>query len=154
MDEQYMREALIEAKKAFDKGEVPIGAVIVKDSEIIGRGHNLRETSKDPTSHAEIIAIREAAAKIGGWRLLDCKMYVTVEPCPMCAGAIVLARIEQVFIGTMDKKSGAAGSVLNILHNDRLNHRAKVIMGCLQKECENIMKKFFKQLRQGLPKGE
>ncbi len=147
MNEQYMREALKEAEKAFDKGEVPIGAVIVKDGEIIGRGHNLRETSKDPTSHAEIIAIREASARVKGWRLMDCEMYVTVEPCPMCAGAIVLARIPRVFIGTMDKKSGAAGSVLNVLHNDRLNHRAEVETGCMQDACESIMKKFFLKLR-------
>lgn len=147
MHEQYMREALKEAEKAFVKGEVPIGAVIVKEGEIIGRGHNLRETSKDPTSHAEIIAIREAAEKLKGWRLMDCAIYVTVEPCPMCAGAIVLARIPRVFIGTMDKKSGAAGSVLNVLENERLNHMAEVKIGCLQEDCEDIMKAFFKKLR-------
>lgn len=147
MNEQYMREALKEAEKAFEKGEVPIGAVIVKEGNIIGKGHNLRETSKDPTTHAEMIAIREASSKLGGWRLIDCEMYVTVEPCPMCAGAIILARIPHVVIGTIDKKSGAAGSVLNILQNDQLNHKAEVEIGCLQNECENMMKEFFRQLR-------
>lgn len=147
MNEHFMREALLEAEKAYKKEEVPIGAVIVKDGEIIARGHNLRETSKDPTSHAEMIAIREAAAFLGGWRLIDCELYVTVEPCPMCAGAIMLSRIKHIYIGTMDKKGGAVGSLMNILQDDRLNHKVQVSIGLLQKECEQIMKDFFKKLR-------
>ena len=150
MKEYYMREALKEAQKAYEKGEVPIGAVIVKDNEIIGRGHNMRETSKDPTSHAEMNAIREAAQYLGGWRLIDCEMYVTVEPCPMCAGACMLARLKKIHIGTMDKKGGAAGSLMNILQDDRLNHVADVETGILQSECETIMKDFFKKLRKNI----
>ena len=111
---KYMQEAIEEAKKAAAMGEVPVGAVIVKSGEIIGRGHNLTETLKDPTAHAEIIAIRQAAANLGGWRLTDCCIFVTAEPCSMCAGAIVWARIQKLYIGTMDPKSGACGSVFNI----------------------------------------
>lgn len=147
MKDHYMREALREAQKAYDIGEVPIGAVIVKNDEIIGRGYNTRETSKDPTAHAEMQAIREASAYLGGWRLIGCEMYVTVEPCPMCAGAIMLSRINKVYIGTMDEKGGAAGSLMNILQDDRLNHMTEVETGVLQEECEKIMKDFFKALR-------
>lgn len=142
-----MKEALIEARKAFELGEVPIGAVIVKDGQVIARGHNLTETAKDPTAHAEMIAIRQAAEVLGGWRLPGCSMYVTVEPCSMCAGAMVWSRIENLYIGAMDPKAGACGSVFNIAEEDRLNHRIHVERGILEDECSNIMKEFFRQLR-------
>ena len=142
-----MLEALKEAKKAAELGEVPIGAVVVKDGEIIGRGHNLTETTKDPTAHAEMLAIREAAAHLGGWRLLGCQMYVTAEPCAMCAGAMVWSRIETVYIGTMDPKAGACGSVFNIVQEEKLNHRVNIEIGLLQEECSQILKDFFRALR-------
>ena len=145
--EDFMQEALKEAEKALSIGEVPIGAVIEKDGIIIGRGHNLTETAKDPTMHAEIIAIREAAQKLGGWRLLGCRMYVTTEPCSMCAGAMVLARIQKVSIGTLDRKTGACGSLMNILQDERLNHYVEIETGIMQQQCEKIMKTFFQKLR-------
>ena len=126
-----MECALAEAEISEKLGEVPIGAVIVKDGEIVGRGHNLTETTKDPTAHAEMIAIRDAAKHLGGWRLTGCEMYVTCEPCSMCAGAMVWSRIEKVHIGTMDPKAGAAGSVLNVLQEPKLNHR--VSKTCVKK---------------------
>ncbi|WP_148808037.1 tRNA adenosine(34) deaminase TadA [Crassaminicella thermophila] len=147
MEQTYMKEALIEAQKAMQLEEVPIGAVIVKNGEIIARAHNLRETEKDPTAHAEILAIRKASQVLGGWRLMGCDLYVTVEPCPMCAGAIMLARIDRLIIGTMDPKGGAAGSILNIPENDKFNHKTEVVRGILQEECSAIMKEFFKLLR-------
>ncbi len=146
--EFYMREALLEAKKAFEKGEIPVGAVVERDGEIIGRGHNLTETAKDPTCHAEMIAIRQAAETTGGWRLLGCRLYVTTEPCPMCAGAIVLSRIEKLFIGTMDPKAGACGSLANIVQDERLNHFVEIETGILQEESARLLKDFFKELRQ------
>ena len=142
-----MKEALAEAKKAAAAGEVPVGAVIVKDGEIIGRGHNETETAKDPTAHAEMIAIRQAAENLGGWRLTGCTMYVTTEPCSMCAGAIVWSRISRLFIGTMDPKSGACGSVFNIPQESRLNHFVEIETGLMQEECSSLMKSFFKELR-------
>ena len=142
-----MKEALVEAKKAAAAGEVPVGAVIVKDGEIIGRGHNETETAKDPTAHAEMIAIRQAAKNLGGWRLTGCTMYVTTEPCSMCAGAIVWSRISRLFIGTMDPKSGACGSVFNIPQESRLNHFVEIETGLMQEECSSLMKSFFKELR-------
>lgn len=142
-----MTEALKEAKKAFELGEIPIGAVIVKDEEIIARGHNLREITKDPTAHAEIMAIRRASEALGGWRLTNCDLYVTIEPCPMCAGAIMMSRISRLFIGSMDPKGGAAGSLYNIVNDDRLNHKAEIIYDVLSNECSSIMKEFFKKLR-------
>ncbi|MDD4565024.1 MAG: tRNA adenosine(34) deaminase TadA [Eubacteriales bacterium] len=145
--EDFMQEALKEAEQALSIDEVPIGAVIEKDGIIIGRGHNKTETTKDPTAHAEILAIREAANKLGGWRLLRCRMYVTAEPCPMCAGAMVLARIEKVFIGTSDPKTGACGSLMNILQDERLNHSVQIETGIMQKQCEILMKSFFQKLR-------
>ena len=145
--EEFMLEAFREAEKALSLGEVPIGAVIVKDGVIIGRGHNKTETDKDPTAHAEMIAIREAAKTLGGWRLLGTTMYVTTEPCSMCAGAIVLARIQKVFIGTMDRKTGACGSLSNILQDERLNHYVQIETGIMQQQCEIIMKSFFQKLR-------
>ena len=146
-DEQFMREALLEAEKAFDLGEVPVGCVIVRDGEIIARGHYLTETVKDPTVHAEMNALREAAEKLGGWRLPGCSAYVTCEPCAMCAGAMVWARIENLYIGADDPKAGACGSVVNVASNEGLNHRIKVERGVLQEECSNILKEFFRTLR-------
>ena len=142
-----MLEALKEAEKARDLGEVPIGAVVVRDGVIVGRGHNLTETAKDPTAHAEMQAIRQAAATLGGWRLIGCQMYVTAEPCAMCAGAIVWSRIETLHIGTMDPKAGACGSVFNIVQEEKLNHRVNIERGLLQEECSQILKDFFKALR-------
>lgn len=142
-----MQEALKEAKKAYNKLEVPVGCVIVKDGKIISRGHNLKETKKDTTKHAEIIAIQKASKKIESWRLLNCEMYVTLEPCCMCAGAIINARIKKIHIGTLDEKTGAAGSVLNVFQDYPFNHKVEVETGILKEECEAILKKFFKELR-------
>ncbi len=142
-----MSEALKEAKIAYTLEEVPIGAVVEKDGEIIGRGHNLTETLKDPTAHAEILALREAAKHLGGWRLSGCSLYVTAEPCAMCAGAIVWARIEKLCIGTMDPKSGACGSVFNIPQEPKLNHYVEIESGIMRQECQDILKTFFKELR-------
>lgn len=147
-DELFMKEAILEAQKAFDLYEVPVGAVIVKDGNIIGRGHNLIETTKDATAHAEMIAIRDAAKNSGALRLSGCQLYVTTEPCAMCAGAIVLARIDKICIGTMDPKTGAAGSLMNILQDSRLNHFVEIETGVLEKECREKMKQFFKILRE------
>ena len=145
--EKYMKEALAEAQKAFDKQEVPIGAVIVRENEIIARGHNLRNTAKNPLRHAEIDAINAAATVVGDWRLEYCTLYVTVEPCPMCAGAIVQARISKVVFGTRNSKAGCAGSVLDILNEPKLNHQVLVEEGILQEECRELMKDFFKPFR-------
>jgi len=149
MDNFFMNKALEEAKEAFNLNEVPIGAVIVKDGKIVGKGYNKKEMSLDSTNHAEIIAIKEASKNLGRWRLTDCVMYVTVEPCPMCAGAIVNSRIKGLVIGTMDPKGGACGSLYNIVENDNLNHKLEVKRGVLEKESSDIMKKFFKKLREG-----
>ncbi len=145
--EDYMRMALEEAKRAAAMGEAPIGAVIVQDGRVVGRGCNTTETDKDPTCHAEMNAIREAAGTLGGWRLPRCRMYVTLEPCSMCAGAIVLARIEELYIGTPDPKSGACGSLRDITGDERLNHRVRVTTGILQEECSSLLRDFFRQLR-------
>lgn len=142
-----MSVALEEAKKAASSGEVPVGAVIVKDGEIIAAAHNMTETLHDPTAHAEILAIRKASSVLGGWRLPGCQMFVTAEPCSMCAGAIVLARIEKLYIGTMDPKAGACGSVFNIPQESRLNHFTEIETGLMQEECSRIMKDFFRNLR-------
>ncbi|MBM7557258.1 tRNA adenosine(34) deaminase TadA [Halanaerobacter jeridensis] len=147
-DEQYMEIALEEAQKAFAKEEVPIGAIIVKDSEIIAKAHNLKESNQDPTAHAEILAIDQAVEKLGGWRLLDCTMYVTIEPCVMCAGALVESRVERLVFGAPEPKSGAAGSVFNLTNNDRLNHRLEVESGVLAADCKQLMKDFFVKLRE------
>ena len=146
-DEKYMRIALEEAALAAEAGEIPIGAVIVRGGEVIGRGRNSTETDKDPTCHAEMKAIREASKTLGGWRLPGCSMYVTTEPCAMCAGAIVLARVERLYIGTMDPKAGACGSLRNVVNDERLNHRVEVTCGVLQNECEALLKNFFRELR-------
>lgn len=147
MEEKYMKEALKEAQKAYEKLEVPVGAVIVKDNKIIARAHNLKETKKDTTNHAEILAIQKASKKLGAWRLNDCEMYVTLEPCSMCAGAIINSRIKKIYIGALDEKTGAAGSVLNLFEDYKFNHKVEVEKGILKEECENILKSFFKELR-------
>ena len=145
--EKYMRLALREAKKAASVGEVPIGAVIVKDGEVVGRGYNRIECDKDPTQHAEMIAIRKASRKLGARRLIGCTMYVTVEPCSMCAGAAVLARLDRVVAGAESDKSGACGSVKDILTSDSLNHQVEYITGVLKDECAALISGFFKDLR-------
>ena len=153
MDDFYMKEALKEAFKAYELNEVPIGALIVKDGEIVGRGYNQKESLKDATLHAELTAIREACRNLGGWRLPGCTMYVTLEPCPMCAGAIVNSRIEKLVIGTRDFKTGACGSLLNITGNENLNHQPEVKFGVLEEECSGLLKDFFTRLRKN-KKGE
>lgn len=151
MEEQihnkYMKEALKEAKKAYDKEEIPVGAVIVKDNKIIARAHNVKELKKDTTKHAEIIAIQKASKKLDAWRLEGCTLYVTLEPCAMCAGAMIQSRVEKVVIGTMDEKTGACGSVLNLLEDYTFNHKVKIEKGIMEKECREILQQFFKNLR-------
>lgn len=147
MEEKFMKEALKEAQKAYEKLEVPVGVVIVKDGKIIARAHNIKEEKKDTTKHAEIIAIQKASNKLSNWRLTDCEMYVTLEPCSMCAGALIQSRIKKVYIGTMDEKTGACGSVLNLLEDYTFNHKVEIQTGILQKECEELLKSFFKELR-------
>ena len=151
---KYMTKALSLAKEAAKMGEVPVGAVIVKDDRIIAGGHNMTETLKDPTAHAEMIAIRKAAGQLGGWRLGGCDMYVTAEPCSMCAGAIVWARISKLYIGTMDPKAGACGSVFNIPQEEKLNHFVEIETGLMQEECSEILSSFFRKLRQRKAKDE
>lgn len=147
LPEFFMREALKEAKKAYALNEVPIGAVVEQNGRIVGRGYNRTESLKDPTAHAEMLAIREAAKNLGGWRLIDCNLYVTAEPCAMCAGAIVWSRIVTVYIGTPDPKAGACCSLMNIPQDERLNHRAEIKTGILESECRQLIKQFFKDLR-------
>ena len=147
MEEKFMRAALKEAEKAFEKDEVPVGAVIVKDNKIIARAHNIKELKHDATSHAEVLAIQKACKKLGVWRLSDCDMYVTLEPCPMCTGALINARINKLYIGTEDPKTGACGSVLNLL-DYKFNHKIEVEKYILKDECEGILKSFFKELRE------
>lgn len=148
MQEEFMQEALKEAKRAYKKLEIPVGAVIVKNGEIIAKAHNIKEEKKDTTKHAEIIAIQKASKKLESWRLNDCELYVTLEPCPMCAGAIIQSRIKKVYIGTLDGKTGACGSVLNLFKDYKFNHNVEVEYGILKNECEEILKKFFKELRE------
>jgi tRNA(adenine34) deaminase len=143
----FMNEALVEAQKALVLNEVPIGAVIVEEGQILARGHNLRETLGDPTAHAEVIAIREAAIKRGGWRLQDMTIYVTLEPCPMCAGAMINARLERLVYGASDPKAGAAGSLMNIVKDQRLNHRLEVTSGLLADQAGELLKHFFQRKR-------
>ena len=147
MQEYYMEQALKEAEKAYKKLEVPVGAVIVKDGKIIAKGHNQKETKTDTTKHAEIMAIQKASKKLKSWRLTDCEMYVTLEPCTMCAGAIINSRIKKIYIGAMDEKTGVAGSVLNIFEDYTFNHKVEIEKGIKKEECENILKQFFKELR-------
>ena len=145
--EKYMKEALKLAKKAYTLGEVPIGCVIVYEDKIIGRGYNRRKTDKNTLSHAEITAINKASKKMGDWRLEGCTLYVTLEPCQMCAGAIVQARIPTVYMGCMNPKAGCAGSILNILNMPEFNHQVEAHSGILEEECSRMLKNFFKELR-------
>lgn len=146
-EEKFMKEAIRQAKKAYALREVPIGCVIVYEGKIIARGYNRRNTDKNTTSHAEINAIRKASKKLGDWRLEGCTLYVTLEPCQMCAGAIVQARIDKVVIGSMNPKAGCAGSVLNLLEMDGFNHKVELERGVLEKECSTMLSGFFKELR-------
>lgn len=147
LPEKFMTQALKEAQKSYDKDEIPVGAVIVKDGKIIARGHNLKETKNDTTNHAEIIAIQKASKKLKSWRLTGCTMYVTLEPCTMCAGALIQARLDKVVIGTMDEKTGACGSVLNVLEDYKFNHKVEIEKGVMERECKEILQQFFKELR-------
>lgn len=144
-----MREALKEAYKAADKGEVPVGAVIVADDQVIAHGHNLRERLADPTAHAEILALREAALVLGSWRLNDCTLYVTMEPCPMCAGAAIQGRVKKIVYGAADPKAGAAGSCVDLLGETCFNHRVEVVGGVLEEKCVQVVQSFFRRLRAG-----
>ncbi len=146
-DEYFMRLAVREATRALEHDDVPIGATIVHDGEVVGAGHNEREIRSDPTAHAEMIALREAARALGSWRVLDSVMYVTLEPCAMCAGAIVLARVPRVVFGAWDPKAGAAGSVLDVLDQSQLNHRPQVQGGLLGEECGELLRAFFARRR-------
>lgn len=147
-DEYYMKIAIAEARKAEAIGEVPIGAVIVKDTQVIARAHNLRETSQQPTAHAEHIAIERASEVLGSWRLEACTLYVTLEPCVMCAGAIVMSRIPRVVYGAIDPKSGCSGSLMNLLEQPQFNHQAIVKTGVLEQECGQLLRSFFQRLRE------
>jgi tRNA(adenine34) deaminase len=146
-DEYYMRLALREAERALEHDDVPIGAVVVHAGEVIGVGHNERELREDPTAHAEVLALREAAARLGSWRVLDSVLYVTLEPCPMCAGAIVLSRIPRVVWATDDPKAGAAGSIMDVLGHPRLNHRPEAVGGLLADESAELIRAFFRSRR-------
>ena len=144
--EYYMEKALDLAREAIEDGDVPVGCVIVRDGEIIGRGRNRREASGDATAHAELDAIRDACARTGSWRLHGCTLYVTLEPCPMCAGGIINARVDEVHYGARDEKAGCCGSVLN-LFEERFNHHPRIYQGPLIRECEEILQRFFEKLR-------
>jgi tRNA(adenine34) deaminase len=146
-NDYWMRRAIVEAHKAEVKDEVPIGCVIVLDGRIIARGHNLRETTQDPAAHAELIAIRKAARKLGSWRLLNCSLYVTLEPCTMCMGAIILARIPTVVFGCFDSKGGAAGSLYDLSNDPRLNHQVALLPQVMESECSDLLSSFFAALR-------
>ena len=148
LDEKYMRAAIKQAQKAYAINETPIGCVIVYEGKIIGRGYNRRNTDKDPLAHAEIKAIKKASKKMGDWRLEPCTMYVTLEPCQMCAGAIVQSRMKKVVIGSMNPKAGCAGSVLNLLQMQQFNHQVEIEKGVLGEECSAMLSTFFKELRQ------
>ncbi|QEO64330.1 nucleoside deaminase [Bacillus altitudinis] len=147
-DEQFMQEAISEALKAKQIGEVPIGAVIVVDDQIVSRAHNLRESEQRSIAHAELLAIDEACKMTGSWRLEDAVLYVTLEPCPMCAGAIVLSRVKKVIFGAYDPKGGCAGTLMNLLDDERFNHQSEVIGGVLENECGELLSQFFRDLRQ------
>ncbi|MBY0099737.1 tRNA adenosine(34) deaminase TadA [Mesobacillus maritimus] len=147
-DEFYMNEAIIEAKKAVEAGEVPIGAIIVLNGDIIARAHNLRETEQSSIAHAEVLAINEACKKLGTWRLEEAELYVTLEPCPMCAGAIMLSRIKRVVYGAADPKGGCAGTFMNLLQDERFNHQSEVVTGILNEECSTLLSEFFRKLRE------
>lgn len=145
--EKFMQAAIVEAQKAQAKGEVPIGAVVVHEGQIIGRGHNLRESQQDSLAHAEVLAIREANRALNSWRLNDCQLFVTLEPCPMCTGAILNSRLDAVYYGASDLKAGVCGTIMNLLDDPRLNHQADVEKGICQKECLDLLQDFFQQLR-------
>lgn len=149
LHEKYMDKAILQARRAYENGDVPIGCVIVYEGKIIARGFNKRNLKKTTLAHAEILAIEQASRKLGDWRLEECTMYVTLEPCQMCAGAIVQARIPNVVIGCMNPKAGCAGSIINLLDMKQFNHRVNVIIGIRQQECSDMMKNFFRDLRQG-----
>ncbi len=153
IDEKYMKEAIRQAKKAYAIGEVPIGCVIVYEDKIIGRGYNRRTTDKNTLAHAELIAIRKASKKMGDWRLEGCTMYVTLEPCQMCSGAIVQSRMSRVVVGCMNPKAGGAGSILNLLQMEEFNHQAELETGVLGDACSQMMKTFFKELRESKKNG-
>ena len=144
---RFMEMALEEARRAADRGEVPVGAVLVQGDRVIGRGHNLRETLGDPLAHAEILALREGARELGGWRLEGSTLYVTLEPCPMCAGALVLARVERLVFGARDLVMGAAGSRYNLVQDENLPHRVEVLEGMLEEECRELLRSFFRNRR-------
>ena len=146
-DQYWMTQAINEAKKALELREVPIGAVIVKDNQIIASAYNLRETTQNAVTHAELLAIEKACEATGSWRLEGATLYVTLEPCPMCSGAILLSRVERVVYGAADPKAGCAGSLMNLLEDDRFNHRSEVVPGVLKEECGEMLSSFFKQLR-------
>lgn len=148
MDEFFMKLAIEEAKKAERLGEVPIGAVIVKDNNVIASGYNLRETTQNAVTHAELLAIQQACEETGGWRLEGTTLYVTLEPCPMCSGAILLSRVERVVYGAVDPKAGCAGTLMNLLEDDRFNHRCEVVPGVLGDECGSMLTQFFRNIRQ------
>lgn len=151
-EERYMREAIRQARKAWKLKEVPIGCVIVRDEKIIARGYNRRNTDKNTLAHAELQAIRKASRVVGDWRLEDCTMYITLEPCQMCAGAIVQARIPRVVIGSRNPKAGCAGSILNLLNVPQFNHQVELLEGVLQEECSAMMTEFFRELRESRKK--
>lgn len=145
--EDFMKLALAEAEKGFLRGEVPVGAILVEGNEVIAKAHNRKEMEKDPTAHAEILVIRDASERLGDWRLLGTTLYITAEPCPMCAGAILLSRIPRVVFGCYDKKFGGAGSLYNLLQDERFNHRVEVVSGILEDKCSSLLQEFFKKLR-------
>lgn len=153
-DEKFMKEAIKQAKKAYALGEVPIGCVIVYDGKIIGRGYNRRTIDKNTLAHAELMAIRKASKKMNDWRLEECTMYVTLEPCQMCSGAIVQSRMKRVVVGCMNPKAGCAGSILNLLQMEKFNHQVELETGILEEECSQMMKTFFKELRESKKKKE
>ena len=152
-DEKYMFQALRLARKAYDNGDVPIGCIIVREGKVIARGYNRRNKDRQVLAHAEIMAIKKASKVIGDWRLEDCTMYVTLEPCQMCAGAVVQARIPRVVIGCMNPKAGCAGSIINLLDMQEFNHRVNVTRGVLENDCSELLTSFFKELRQSLKNG-
>jgi tRNA(adenine34) deaminase len=152
-DSAWMREALAEAEQALTHGDVPVGAVAVREGAIVGRGHNRKEIDADPTAHAEMIALQEAARSLGGWRLVGVTLYCTLEPCPMCAGAMVSARLPRLVYGALDPKAGAAGSVVELLRDPRLNHQVTVTGGVLTEESQALLERFFVQLRENREKG-
>ncbi|TDP76726.1 tRNA(adenine34) deaminase [Bradymonas sediminis] len=147
-DKDFMRLAIAEARKAADLGEVPVGSVVVLDGQVVSTGFNRRETWQDPTAHAELIAMRRAAEKLGSWRLLDCTLYITLEPCPMCAGTIINSRVPRVVYGARDAKAGAARSLYAMLEDPRLNHRVDITENCLRDECAGLLTDFFEAIRQ------